>query len=249
MKPILLEYVRCPGCGSSLDLNAYEQRSVVLTDDEASFLQHQGRDAGPYETEIWSGVLRCTGCSARFPVWKGVPRIYKNAEKDFPSDAMKLSTAGIADHKDQESVQASFSHEWDEFDYNDQTIWHWTLEDRITTFSEEIGVSDLTGLKGKLMVDAGCGSGILSMNLSKRLLLETIAFDMAFVIGRAFENNRSNLCHFVQGSVLAPPLKDEIADITYSHGVLHHTHNTQEAFAAISNAPETPWHPVRVVIW
>jgi ubiquinone/menaquinone biosynthesis C-methylase UbiE/uncharacterized protein YbaR (Trm112 family) len=234
MKPVLLQYLKCPGCGGALDLNAHEQRPVVLSDDEDSFLQQQGLDAGPYQTEIWSGVLRCTGCSARFPVRKGVPRIYKNAERDFPIEGSELSTATIADHKDQGSVQTSFSHEWDEFDYDDQTIWHWSLEDRITTFSEEIGVSDLTELRGKLMVDAGCGSGILSMNLSKRLLLETIAFDMAFVIERASENNKSNFCHFVQGSVLAPPLKEEIADITYSHGVLHHTYNTNAAFVAIS---------------
>jgi SAM-dependent methyltransferase len=206
----------------------------VLTDEERRTLQQQGRDTRSYETEIWSGVLRCTDCSSAFPVWKGVPRIYKNAEEDFPVEQMKLSTMGLTDHKDQKSVQASFSHEWDDFEYRDQSIWLWTLEDRIATFSEEISVGNLDELRGKMMVDAGCGTGLLSMALSGRFLVEIIAFDMAFIVGRAFENNGSNLCHFVQGSVLAPPLRDAIADITYSHGVLHHTYSTEKAFAAIS---------------
>jgi ubiquinone/menaquinone biosynthesis C-methylase UbiE len=84
------------------------------------------------------------------------------------------------------------------------------------------------------MVDAGCGSGILSMTLSERYGIEIIAFDMSHVLTRAYEHNRSNLCHFVQGSVLKPPLAPQIADVTYSHGVLHHTYNTRVAFNAIA---------------
>jgi SAM-dependent methyltransferase len=82
-------------------------------------------------------------------------------------------------------------------------------------------------------VDAGCGPAILSMNLAQRHGIEIIALDLSFVLSRAFQQNRSNLCHFIQCSVLAPPLRPGIADLTYSHGVLHHTQSTRDAFAAI----------------
>ena len=84
------------------------------------------------------------------------------------------------------------------------------------------------------MIDAGCGSGILSMNLSKKFGIEIIAMDMSHVIERAFVASRSNLCHFVQGSVLYPPIAEGVADLTHSHGVLHHTYDTLTAFKAIA---------------
>ncbi len=84
------------------------------------------------------------------------------------------------------------------------------------------------------MIDAGCGPAVVDIRLSKEFQLEIIAFDMSFVIDRAYQQNKSNLCHFVQGSVLSPPFQKEIADITYSHGVLHHTSSTKKAFEEIA---------------
>lgn len=235
MKPVLMHYLRCPECKSSLQIEVYEQRPVTLTEAEREVIQRRQFDPAAYETEVMRGALTCQACNATFPIVAGVPRLYKGAEKDLPlAENSNLTTENLKRQKSVQHVQASFSREWDEFDYGDQTIWHWTLDDRIRTFSEEIRVTNLAELKGRLMVDAGCGTGILSMTLAQRYLVEIIAFDMAFIVGRAFATNKSNLCHFVQGSVLAPPFMSAFTDITYSNGCLHHTYSTKLAFDAIS---------------
>jgi ubiquinone/menaquinone biosynthesis C-methylase UbiE/uncharacterized protein YbaR (Trm112 family) len=234
MKPALLRYLRCPDCKSTLQPNIFDVIPVTLSENEREIIKDRELVPSEYETEIMTGALQCTRCQAFFPVWQGVPRMYKDAEKDFPIQHAPLSTQNLPAHKAVKQVQISFSREWDEFDYDDGTIWHWDLEDRIMSFAEEIGVDSPERLRGKLMVDAGCGTGILSMTISQKYGIEIIAFDMAHIISRAFLRNKSNLCHFIQSSVLAPPLADAITDLTHSHGVLHHTYNTKLAFEAIA---------------
>ncbi len=208
---------------------------VTLVPEEIASIRSRGKQRSQYETEILEGELTCQGCKTSYPIRKGVPRIYRGADKDFPAKAKRLEAgAEQANPKDERKVQDLFSREWEPFDYEKQTIWHWTLDQRIATFCEEVRVETPEVLRGRLMVDAGCGSGILSMNLAKKYGIEIIAMDMSYVTERAFTASRSNLCHFVQGSVLYPPIAEGVADLTHSHGVLHHTYDTLTAFKAIA---------------
>lgn len=233
MKPALLKYLNCINCGSNLSLEIFDQRSIFLSDEEKELILQTKKDVFEYETEIMRGILICTQCRAFYPIHQGVPRIYKDAGKDFSlNNDMPISLENTINKE--EKIQASFSREWDEFDYDDQTIWLWTVDERIDSFCEEIGISSPEELKGKLMIDVGCGSGVLSMELSKRYLIEIIALDISHVVNKAFHENKSNLCHFIQASVLTLPLAECISDITYSHGVLHHTSDTKRAFKAIA---------------
>jgi SAM-dependent methyltransferase/uncharacterized protein YbaR (Trm112 family) len=234
MKPVLTSYLTCPECSGSLRCAPLVQEPFALDPAERALIIGRGLDPAGYETEILSGRLDCAGCGTAFPVSEGVPRLYKDAEKDWPLPTKEeISTAGLGRFSDDRNVQATFSREWDEFDYGDNTIWHWTIEERIATFCEEVDLRSPEELRGKLMVDAGCGPALLSMNLSARHGVEVICMDLSFVLSRAFRQSRSALCHFIQCSVLAPPLRPAIADLTYSHGVLHHTQSTAAAFAAI----------------
>ncbi len=233
MKPVLLKYLRCTSCAGTLELEALEQHNVILTADEKTVILQTGRNISEYTSEIVSGVLSCR-CGVAYPISGGIPRMYQGAEKDFPILHKDISTEKAKANQDEKKVQASFSQEWEELNYDDQTIWLWTVDQRIDTFCEEVGIASPKEITGKVMIDAGCGSGILSMNLSKRFQIEIIALDMAFIVNKAFQLNQSNLCHFVQTSVLAPPLAPAIADLTYSHGVLHHTYDTRKAFDAIA---------------
>ena len=234
MKPALLNYLKCPNCKSELLLESYEEKQVELRPEEKEVLSKNGKNISGYESEVISGSLICNKCQASFPVCRSIPRIYKNAEKDFPAgrDA-KISTGKLADH-DEEIVQSSFGREWEDFNYEDGIIWAWTIDERIDTFCEELDISSPEELKGKLMIDAGCGSGILSMNLSARYQIEIIAFDITNAVDGASRFNKSNLCHFIQASVFAPPLVENTSDVTYSHGVLHHTYDTKKAFDSIT---------------
>ena len=234
MKPALLRHLLCPACGGALTCTILQQKPVILTAAEQQVLAQRQLDIAEYQTEIMTGHLDCARCNLASPIREGVPRLYKGADRDWPLPTEAgLSTDSLARFKDDKNVQTTFSREWADFDYDKKTIWHWTLEERIATFCEEVEIDSPEVLRGKLMVDGGCGSGILSMNLAERYGVEIIAVDLSFILSRAFQNNRSNLCHFVQCSVLALPLRPGIADLTYSHGVLHHTESTEKAFTSI----------------
>ncbi len=235
MKPALVKWLHCVACKGSLDLEVSEQQAVSLSQEELRIMRETGRDAADYSQEILEGVLSCPDCRTVYPVTGGVPRMYKNADRDFAAKlARGADTRKLPGNKHEKEVQTSFSREWDAFDYEDDTIWLWTRDQRIDTFCEEVGIETPEELRGKLVVDAGCGPAVLSMTLAERHGIEIIGFDMSFIIGKAFLQNRSNLCHFIQGSVLSTPLVEELADLVYSHGVLHHTSSTQNAFEQVA---------------
>lgn len=223
MKVALYKHLCCVECRSDLELKPQTTAQVELRPEEIAVLEARGDDLVEYQNDVLEGFLDCTSCTARYQISNGIPRLYKGAE-------LKQT---LEENKDEAFVQRSFNREWDEFDYDDDRIWLWTKKTRVDTFCEELAIDSPEQFRGKLMVDGGCGPAVLSMNLSTTYQIEVIAMDMTTVIDRAFEMNPSNLCHFIQCSVLSPPLKPAIADLTYSHGVLHHTYSTEKAFAAI----------------
>jgi len=223
MKTALLKHLCCVECRGDLTLNSISETEIELLPSEIDVITGRGEDLAEYTTEVDEGTLDCCSCTARYQISNGIPRLYKGAEIHRTLD----------ENKDEGFVQRSFNREWDEFDYEDDRIWLWTKETRIDTFCEELAIDSAEQLRGKLMADCGCGPAVMSMNLSATYQIEVIAMDMTEVIDRAQHINTSNLCHFIQGSVLSPPLKSGITDLTYSHGVLHHTYSTEKAFAAV----------------
>ena len=111
-------------------------------------------------------------------------------------------------------------------------VWHWSIEDRMESFLYELS-ADPHDLEGKVIVDAGCGSGIIISQFAERFGAETVGLDLSNAVEVAQQRKRSALCHFVQGSVLEPPLKRGAFDVVYSHGVLMMTPNTKGAFMAL----------------
>lgn len=233
MKPALLNYILLPNCTHIPKFKAITISSVSLTPTEIDIISKSGRELKDYSEEVEEGLIYCDICNIYFPIVNKIPRIYKNVENDYNLENLEISSNNLRVVKNQEKIKKSFSKEWEELNYEDNLIWLWGTDSRIDTFFEEIGIKDGKELTGKLLIDCGCGSGILTMNLAKRYSVEIIAFDMADILDRAVSRNKSNLCHFVQTSVFYPPFKHQIADIVYSHGVLHHTYNTKEAFLSI----------------
>ncbi|MGB9695779.1 MAG: methyltransferase domain-containing protein [Ignavibacteria bacterium] len=233
MKPALLKYLQLPGCAHIPQLKVISLYDITLKDTEVKTLKSTGKDPEDYSCEIEKGLLYCDECNLYFPIINGIPRIYRGVENDINLEKLKAASNNLDGIKHQDKIRLSFSKEWDELNYDDNLIWLWTVDSRIDTFFEEIDVVNGDELEGKLMIDCGCGSGILAMNLAERYNIEIIAFDMADILDKAFRKNKSNLCHFVQTSVFYSPFKRKIADIVYSHGVLHHTFDTKQAFLSI----------------
>jgi SAM-dependent methyltransferase len=188
---------------------------VELGAEDEAQLVSLNRDPGDYVEEIEEGTLRCGACDAEYPIVRGVPRFATELKPDV------------------ESVMQTYGEQWAAFSYGAGRIWHWPIEDRIRSFLFEIDSSP-DELRGKLVLDAGCGSGITISQVSKRFAAEVVGLDLSNAVEAAHLHNSSPLCHFVQASVFDPPLKPKAFDIVYSHGVLMMTPDTRRAFRSIA---------------
>ena len=99
-------------------------------------------------------------------------------------------------------------------------------------FLSALGVESAE-LKNKVIFDAGCGSGLLSMEMAESFGLEVVALDLAFGVEKAYERNINPFVHFLQGSVLEPPFRDRVFDFIYCAGVLVAIPNAREGLASI----------------
>lgn len=124
-----------------------------------------------------------------------------------------------------------FESEWIAYDYESPSArtFGGTEGERYTRILRGLGLSP-SELHGKLVLDAGCGNGVMAKMLSE-VGVRMVAMDIAdlrrakkYIPGVAF----------VRGNVLYFPFKSGVFDHAYSHGVLHHTRSTREAFDKIS---------------
>lgn len=154
-------------------------------------------------------ALRCAKCETAFPIVNGIPR-FVESEKYVGSFGQQWNTHALTTIDG-----AGIS------DESEQILRH--------TFG-------LTPefVKGKWVLDAGCGSGRFSHIMSK-WGANIIAADLS----RAVEAARANLAPFpnalvVQADIFSLPFVERSFDMVYSNGVLHHSVNTRDAFHQIS---------------
>jgi SAM-dependent methyltransferase len=128
-------------------------------------------------------------------------------------------------------IQATFSFEWKMFRFGERN-WGQDISHRRSLFLKAFDRNP-QDLKSKLIFDAGCGSGLLSIEMARTFGMEVVALDLSFGIEKAYERNASPHLHFVQGSVLDPPLQDRVFDYLYCAGVLVACPDTRMGFKAI----------------
>ncbi len=153
-------------------------------------------------------ALVCSGCARRVPIVDGIPRFV-----DVPADDVGRRT------------QASFGYEWTHF--ND---WRQSGE---TNFNDYFAGVDMSSLRGKTVLDAGCGMGRHARQIAPHAG-RVVALDFSRAIDQAARNAGSlpNV-DCVQADLLAPPVADEAFDFVYSLGVLHHISDTERALAGL----------------
>jgi SAM-dependent methyltransferase len=157
--------------------------------------------------EIESGTLGCDN-GHTFPIVRGVPRF-------VTSDA----------------YTASFSYEWQRF--------------RRTQLDSQTGRTDtrdrlqaslnfpLEELRGKLVLDAGCGTGRFA-EVVHAYGGTYIGCDYSFAIDAAYANvGRLPNVHLVQADIFNLPFAAEQFDLIISLGVLHHTPDPRRAFGQL----------------
>src|SRR5712691_2093268 len=175
--------------------------------------------SSPSDEGIESGTLG--GANAHtFPIVRGLPRF--------------VSSHGYA---------SNFGFEWN--------LHNKTQLDTTTRHESEATLIEKTGfqpddLKGKLVLDVGCGMGRFS-EVASRWGATVVGIDLTSAVDAAYGNlmDRSNV-HLAQADIFKLPFRDETFDYIFSIGVLHHTPDTRAAFAQL---PRLLMPGGRIAIW
>ncbi|HVL31162.1 MAG TPA: class I SAM-dependent methyltransferase [Solirubrobacteraceae bacterium] len=165
------------------------------------------------------GALRCDR-GHEFAVVDGIPR--------FTGGALTASASAA-------SIQSSFGSEWTQLEYDTDRVWGQSLELRREIALRELDC-EAADLEGKLVLDAGCGAGLLSYLLWE-MGARVVAADITTSVNAAQRYLRSRGADgvdFVQADLLNPPFRAGSFDIVFSGGVLHHNPDTRAALDAIA---------------
>ena len=205
------------------------------------------------ESEIQSGVLRCVSCAMSYPVIEGIPRLLPPALQGMlwdmhpeffrahrsrlpPALQSDASNAAAAERptpdedaralSSQLDTAKSFGYEWQAFsemlpDYEMHFNWYF----------ERFKPEDFAG---RLVLDAGCGTGRYTFYMSRTGAREVVAMDFSQAIEVAAANNRANPnTYFVQADIYHPPFRPQTFDFVYSLGVLHHLPDPERGFQSL----------------
>ena len=154
--------------------------------------------------EVKEGKLNCHRCKHDYLIVGYIPRFVTN-----------------------DAYAGNFSYEW--------LVHRQTQLDSVsgTHESESIFVNKTgfgSNLNGKLVLDAGCGSGRF-MEIAQKFGAEVVGVDLSFSVDSAIDTLGGG--NFIQADINHLPFKDNVFDCVYSIGVLHHTPNTEKAFKVL----------------
>jgi SAM-dependent methyltransferase len=182
-----------------------------------------------------------------YPIIDGIPRLiveafldyedfFRRHLPDYAARRSRLETGytGFINYvrKKNRRTKASFSQEWGLHDYGTDRTWRLDKNGMLQTFLNEVD-EPAAGLKGKTILDAGCGNGQLDTLIAQQGAT-VVAMDLSLSIERAYmQNTHPGVC-YLQGDVQFPPLAFAFFDIVHSSGVIHHTNNTELSFSCLS---------------
>jgi SAM-dependent methyltransferase/uncharacterized protein YbaR (Trm112 family) len=174
---------------------------LTLVDDNPATAKAVG-EAAP---EVESGMLICRSCAETFPIIRGVPRFVSS-----------------------DQYVGSFSYEWNRWNQVQLDIANGRTESE-DTFAEKTGFTK-SDLRGKLVLDVGCGAGRF-LDVASRWGANVIGIDLSFAVEASQRNvgGRPNVS-VIQADVFRLPFREQTFDAIFSIGVLHHSRDTREAF-------------------
>lgn len=159
------------------------------------------------------GELVCAECDARFPVRNYIPRFV-----------------------DDRSYASSFGKQWNAF--AKAQIDRSENGESALRFDSEIGW-DREQLRGRTIIEIGCGAGRFVDVLAKRGPSLVIGVDVTDAVDAAARNVSHDNVQFVQADVFESPVRDGSMDFAFSIGVLHHTPDPRSAFNNMSDMVRT----------
>lgn len=100
------------------------------------------------------------------------------------------------------------------------------LAQKLGLWSEEV--------KGKMILDVGCGTGAHAASVAEWGAQEIFCVDLSSAVQAAYANTKHlDNVHVIQADLFNLPFRPEYFDVVYSIGVLHHTPETAKAFLAL----------------
>ncbi len=224
MKTRLLNLLTCPACKHTLTLQP------LLKEGD----------------EIVSGLLSCAGCGQWFPILRGIPRMLLGELRNnlvltlhseflttyrsqLPSEIVTSWDEALRSSAYKEDLKIktaqSFGYEW--------TTFHTMCDAYRQNFLDYIHPLNESFLKGKVVLDAGCGVGRHTYWAAQFGAKEVIGMDLSNAVEASAENTKvfSNV-HIVQGDIYNPPFR-EVFDYVMSIGVLHHLPDPEKGFASL----------------
>jgi SAM-dependent methyltransferase/uncharacterized protein YbaR (Trm112 family) len=208
-----LSYLACPECGGALKLS--------------NATTHKGR--------IQEGVLSCA-CKRSFPIINRVARLLPDVlfnelvEKRHPAKCLQLGvsrTSAALSRVDKEKLatQKAFGFEWLNYpkvyaEYERQFL-EWVQPVKPQFF------------KGKVVLDAGCGTGRHAYFAAKYGAKLVLGLDLSDAVDVAAENTKDfDNVTIVQGDIFHPPFQKKF-NYVYSIGVIHHLPSPAGGFASL----------------
>ena len=158
--------------------------------------------------EIIEGSLTCRDCNAGYPIIKGIPR--------FVGDG---------------NYAGSFGYQWNIFRAEQIDSVNGTALSAKRVFSETGW--DASWMKGKWILDAGCGAGRF-VDVVAKTGAKIIGLDISHAIDAAAKTvPDSPNVHFVQASIFELPFKPGVLDGVYCIGVVQHTPDPARAMRSL----------------
>ena len=258
MRNRLLDFLVCPIERTSLDFIKWESKLDPLSIDETLRLKRLGRDPRCYTENIISGLLVNHNLKIFYPIVNAVPRmlVFKtDLHRKFIKSYNERIQDEIPDYKIPEGivipgeydVLRTFSSEWNRYDkWDEKSYWSHRPNDLYKSMRFLLDLKNKP-IKDKLVLEVGIGIGGIANYMASREESELIGIDLGYSVDLAMKNFMDNkFLHIVQASAFMPPFCENTFDFVYSHGVLHHTFSTHEAFKSISNLPKRNG---RLYIW
>ncbi len=233
MTEYLLSLLCCPVTKSPLRMQVITYGKKKYGTNEQDII----KEAILFATESWF-----------YPVIEGIPRLLVESfidHKDFlkkhlPDYSIRSSHLHNTYLKlikevtrKNKRTKKSFEFEWKLFNYEQDKTWNADKKEMMERFFKETG-EDAGSLSSRLILDAGCGNGILE-SMVAAYGATILGMDISKSIEKAFHINTQPTALFIQGDIQFLPVKERLFDLVHCSGVLIHTPDTKASFFSIES--------------
>jgi 2-polyprenyl-3-methyl-5-hydroxy-6-metoxy-1,4-benzoquinol methylase len=158
--------------------------------------------------EVETGALGCAGCGASYEISNGIPRFIES-----------------------DNYASSFGYQWNRFKAEQIDSTNGTRLSEKRFYAETNWSRDW--LRGKWILDAGCGAGRF-LDVASKSECEVVGVDISNATDAARANlaNRANV-HLVQASIYELPFQPGAFEGCYCIGVIQHTPDPAKALEAL----------------